>query len=239
MHRSIVPAAILALGAVAGAAEEEIAGLGTRDCAELAGAENAPVLAAAVDWGLGYLAGRTDAGHEHVAGEPLSTTDAADLAVGIVLYCKENPYGVVLDALRAYGLRVFGEGPADDPGRQPNHPRTPPAPRPPLGPSAAVAALIEAGRIDAEAARLETAAAAAALSRTVGPSGLAARMAVGAPPEEPVVSRAASTLGAGLLTPSQRAERLSEIAAERVAAPATSPRPPRRAEPGLRRTGPL
>ena len=109
---------------------EDMAGIGVQGCETIAGAENAPMLAAAVDWGLGYLAGRRDGGHRPVEGEPLSTTDPADLATGLVLYCREHPHGLVLDALRAYGLRVFAEGPEADPPIHPPLPRIRPSPRP-------------------------------------------------------------------------------------------------------------
>ena len=109
---------------------EGMAGVGVQGCETVTGVENAPVLAAAVDWGLGYMAGRRDGGHRPVPGEPLSTTDPADVAVGILRYCRENPYGLVLDALRSYGRRVFAEGPEAEPALQPRLPRMRPPARP-------------------------------------------------------------------------------------------------------------
>ena len=123
---------------------EGMAGVGVQGCETVSGVENAPMLAAAVDWGLGYLAGRRDGGHRPVPGEPLSTTDPADLATGIVLYCRENPYGLVLDALRAYGQRVFAEGPEADPAQQPRLPRTRPPRRPEDAPALVAAAATRA-----------------------------------------------------------------------------------------------
>ena len=130
---------------------EGMAGIGVQGCETVAGAQNAPVLAAAVDWGLGYLAGRRDGGHRPVPGEPLSTTDPADLATSIVLYCRANPYGLVLDALRAYGLRVFAEGPEADPSQQPRLPRVRPPRRPDAVPPEAVAAAARARARSADA----------------------------------------------------------------------------------------
>ncbi len=131
---SLVPGLVAGLPAAAPGqavlSAEGMAGIGVQGCESISGAENAPVLAAAVDWGLGYLAGRRDGGNRPVEGEPLSTTDPADLATGLVLYCRENPYGLVLDALRAYGLRVFAEGPQADPSSGPRLPRIRPLPRP-------------------------------------------------------------------------------------------------------------
>ena len=149
-------AATIALLPHAGAGQavlsaEGMAGIGVQGCETVAGAENAPVLAAAVDWGLGYLAGRRDGGHRPVAGEPLSTTDPADLATSIVLYCRQNPYGLVLDALRAYGLRVFAEGPEADPSQQPRLPRIRPRRRPDAVPEEAQAAALRARGRSADA----------------------------------------------------------------------------------------
>lgn len=142
MIRPLVALLLLAWPAAAPAqavlSAEEMAGIGVQECRSVLGPTNTPVLAGAVDWGLGYLAGRRDGGHRPVAGEPLSTTDPADLAVGILLYCREYPYGLVLDALRSYGRRVFAEGPDAAPALGPNLPRLRPLPRPEDGPPQAV-----------------------------------------------------------------------------------------------------
>ena len=158
MLRSTVLAASL-MGPPAGAIGQEVlsaegmAGIGVQGCETIAGAERAPVLAAAVDWGLGYMAGRRDAGHRRVADEPLSTTDPADLATGLVLYCREHPRGIVLDALRAYGQRVFAEGPA----ARPRLPRVRPLPRPGEAPMPAPGLAQGEGRGWAVGARPEVA----------------------------------------------------------------------------------
>ena len=135
MIPSLRLAALIALMPLAAPSQEVLsaegmAGVGVQGCETITGVDNAPVLAAAVDWGLGYMAGRRDGGHRPVPGEPLSTTDPADLAVGILRYCRENPYGLVLDALRSYGRRVFAEGPEADPAQQPRLPRVRPPARP-------------------------------------------------------------------------------------------------------------
>ena len=212
--------------------DQGIAGLGVQGCETIAGAQNTPVLAGTVDWGLGYLAGRRDAGHDPVEGEPLSTTDSADLAVGILLYCRENPQALVLDALRAYGRRVYGEGPSDDPASRPRLPGPRPVPRPDDGPAPDLLARIDAARIEAEIARIETAAAAATLSVVTGPAGLAARAAAGSLPPGAVVSRGTSDLGTGLTASGRAGDRVG-------AAPVVSPRPPRRGAAPVRRNGPF
>lgn len=222
--------AVLLLGTGASAQavleEEGMAGIGVQGCETVSGTQNTPVLAAAVDWGLGYLAGRRDGGQDLVAGEPLSTTDPADLAVGIVLYCRENPRGLVLDALRAYGLRVFGEGPLDDPLSRSRAPRVPPVPRPPDDPPDAVLARIEAARAERRLEAVETAAAAAVLGAVAGEAALAGRMAVGSVPPLGLVSRRAG----GIESPG--------VDGPASGPPETSPRPPRRILVGARPSGP-
>ena len=144
LRATAIAASIASLPASAPAQEvlsgEGMAGVGVQGCETIAGVENAPVLAAAVDWGLGYLAGRRDGGHTPVEGEPLSTTDPADLATGLVLYCREHPRGLVLDALRAYGERVFAEGPEAGRDTGLRLPRVRPPARPADAPILAAAA---------------------------------------------------------------------------------------------------
>ena len=226
----LLPGAPLSASAQEVLASEGMAGIGVQGCETVAGAENTPVLAAAVDWGLGYLAGRRDGGHRPVEGEPLSTTDPADLAVGIVLYCRENPYGLVLDALRSYGLRVFAEGPEADPAQQPRLPRVRAFPRPEAGPSAAQEGWIALTRVrlfEDRARRVGSAALAAAAGPGPAVRLIAATASTsGERPEEeppavaPTVSRRASDLAAGTIAPVP--------GPSGRAAPATSPRPPRR-----------
>ena len=180
---------------------EGIAGVGAQGCETVTGVENAPMLAATVDWGLGYMAGRRDGGQRPVPDEPLSTTEPADLAVGILRYCRDNPYALVLDALRAYGLRVFAEGPAAEPGRQPRLPRVRPPSRPEdLTPNAARMAFVE-------------------------PAGAAAELAaVGALDVADLIRLPAPVMLFSL----PPVYTVSPASAEGSAAPAASPRPPRR-----------
>ena len=126
---------------------EVMAGIGIQDCSTIRGVQNAPVLAQAADWALGYMAGRRDAGHSPVDGTPLSTTSPTDIATSIVLYCREYPHAVILDALRDYGTRVFAEGPEADPALQPRLPSYAPRHRPEEWPPVAIDAT---GSADAE-----------------------------------------------------------------------------------------
>lgn len=132
MIRTAIAAAIVAAPAAAQVVNESevMAGIGIQGCETVRGVENAPVLAQAADWALGYMAGRRDAGHSPVDGTPLSTIDPTDLAVSIALYCREYPYAIILDALRDYGTRVFAEGPEADPALQPRLPSYAPLARP-------------------------------------------------------------------------------------------------------------
>lgn len=199
MIRPMVAALLLAWPATATGQvvldAEGMAGIGVQECRSVLGARNAPVLAAAVDWGLGYLAGRRDGGHRPVEGEPLSTTDPADLAVGLVLYCREYPYGLVLDALRSYGQRVFAEGPEAAPALRPNLPRLRPPPRPEGGPPQA--ALDAVARAGSGAAIVSRGAATAGALSEVAPTTVTTRFprsarapeAAPAPPPRPVGDR--------------------------------------------------
>ena len=214
---------------------EGMAGVGVQGCETIAGAENAPVLAAAVDWGLGYLAGRRDGGHRPVTGEPLSTTDPADLATGLVLYCREHPHGLVLDALRTYGLRVFAEGPDADPPRGPRLPRVRPRPRP--ADAAVLVAADSSARAErpdaAGAPRAATARPEAATGAATAAAALARRAASEALLIAAIGARPGGADGAppGVLTlveGSPPAAGALDLRAGDGSAPAASPRPPAR-----------
>ena len=140
MLRHAIIAALVAAPASAQVVNESevMAGIGIQGCETVRGVENAPVLAQAADWALGYMAGRRDGGHSPVDGTPLSTVSPTDLAVSISLYCREYPHAIILDALRDYGTRVFAEGPEADPALQPRLPQYAPLPRPEEWPPVAV-----------------------------------------------------------------------------------------------------
>lgn len=93
------------------AAEAGIGGIGLRPCADVIGAANAPILAQAGDWMLGYMAGRIDAGETLVEGEPLSAASSIDIVTSIAAFCAGNADATVLAAARRYGQRVFGTEP--------------------------------------------------------------------------------------------------------------------------------
>ena len=95
------------------AGDAGIGGVGLEPCSGVVGADNAPMLAQASDWALGYMAGRIDGGDTLVAGEPLSAANSIDLVTGLLLHCRENPDHTVLAAARAYGARVFGTEPVE------------------------------------------------------------------------------------------------------------------------------
>lgn len=88
-----------------------IGGVGLQYCANVTGAENTPNLAEAVDWAMGYFAGRIDAGQMPGASGPL-TADPVDAAVAIVSFCRDTPEATVLDAIRAQSAQVFASRPA-------------------------------------------------------------------------------------------------------------------------------
>ena len=116
--------------------DEPIAGPGIADCAAVSGVENVMNLAQATDWAMGYLAGRMDAGHSPEVDDPAALTDPLELAFQIRTYCDENPYALVLDALRAYGRDVFAAGPMPSPMSQPRLPQDAPPARPAIWPPA-------------------------------------------------------------------------------------------------------
>ncbi|MBJ3762803.1 hypothetical protein ILP92_08600 [Maribius pontilimi] len=93
------------------AAKAGIGGIGLSACSDVTGAENAPLLAQAGDWLLGYMAGRIDAGEMLVEDEPLSAASSIDIVTSIATFCAENPDATVLAAARRYGGRVFGTEP--------------------------------------------------------------------------------------------------------------------------------
>jgi|GEM_PF-5633173 len=98
---------------IALAEEAGIGGLGLAPCRDVTGPENAPLLAQAGDWMLGYMAGRIDAGETLVEGEPLSAASSIDIVTSIATFCVQNPDATVLGAARRYGQRVFGTEPVD------------------------------------------------------------------------------------------------------------------------------
>ena len=114
-----------------GTTEAGIGGIALELCENVVGAQNAPVLAQAGDWGLGYMAGRIDAGEMLVEGTPLSASNSIDIVTSVALHCRDNPEDSVLDALRLYAETVFGTSPVTRSieGAPPNAPR--PMPRPP------------------------------------------------------------------------------------------------------------
>ena len=113
---------------------DPMGGPGLADCAEVMGVENVMNLAQATDWAMGYLAGRLDAGHAPVVNDPATMTDPLEVAVRIRTYCADNPYALVLDALRDYGRDVFDDGPMPAPMSQPRLPRDAPESRPAVWP---------------------------------------------------------------------------------------------------------
>lgn len=104
-------ALVLATPALARAESPAIGGVGLQYCANVTGAENAPNLAEAVDWAMGYFAGRIDAGQMPGQPGPL-TADPMDAAVAITQFCRANPASTVLEAVRDQSLQVFASHPA-------------------------------------------------------------------------------------------------------------------------------
>ena len=119
--------------------DEPIAGPGVADCADVSGVDNVMNLAQATDWAMGYLAGRMDAGDAPRVDDPAVLTDPLELAFQIRTYCADNPYALVLDALRAFGRETFAAGPMPEPLSQPRLPSDAPAVRPDLWPPLLVA----------------------------------------------------------------------------------------------------
>ncbi|SPJ24298.1 hypothetical protein [Palleronia abyssalis] len=134
MRRALLFASLAALPAYA-QDEPPVGGIGRLACSEITGAANAPYLAQASDWALGYMAGRIDAGQSPAEGETLSPDDSVDVIAGIAIRCRETPDAPVIDAVRAYADRIFDEtaegGPvtADPPAPPPDMPPEPEAPR--------------------------------------------------------------------------------------------------------------
>jgi len=125
---AMIAAFAAAPGLAAGQQDEGLAGgiggIGLASCASVAGAGNAPRLAEAADWALGYMAGRLDAGQKAGAEAALVTDQGADLATAILLHCADEPASSVLAAMRAYAARAFGA-----PALGPTPPMLPDPPR--------------------------------------------------------------------------------------------------------------
>lgn len=128
---AMIAAFAIAPGLAAGQQDEGqaggIGGIGLASCASVTGAENAPRLAEAADWALGYMAGRLDAGQKAGEEAALVTDQGADLATAILLHCAKETDSSVLAAMRAYASRAFGaEALGPTPPMLPDPPRSAP-----------------------------------------------------------------------------------------------------------------
>jgi hypothetical protein len=83
-----------------------IGGVGLQYCANVTGPGNVPNLAEAVDWALGYYAGRIDSGQVPAPAGP-ETADPLDAAAMIVSHCRKHPDDTVLEAVRQQSVEVF------------------------------------------------------------------------------------------------------------------------------------